>query len=147
MSLRPGQGCDVCMDSVCVEGREAEKWRCSRPVWSLLLQNKTSKHVPLTQCLDVDEKQSHASGSRDENVHQMSAFLGLRVSAWLKYIQIYVCFFCFCIYWIYLRKFFFFFQMQTETAAPRVQLLLLSLWQTEDTYVWRHTLVCTQKLS
>lgn len=97
MSLRTGQGCDVCMDSVCVEGREAEKWRCSRPVWSLLLQNKTSKHVPLTQCLDVDEKQSRASGSRDENVHRMCAFLGLCVSAWLKYIQIYVCcFFCFC---------------------------------------------------
>lgn len=95
MSLRPGQGCDVCMDSVCVEGREAEKWRCSRPVWSLLLQNKTSKHVPLTQCLDVDEKQNHASGSRDENVHQMCAFLGLCVSAWLKYIQIYVCWFFF----------------------------------------------------
>lgn len=120
MSLRPGQGCDVCMDSVCVEGREAEKWRCSRPVWSLLLQNKTSKHVPLTQCLDVDEKQSHASGSRDENVHQMRAFLGLCVSAWLKYIQIYVCcfFFLFLFYWIYLRKFVCFFKGRLKLLRP-----------------------------
>lgn len=60
------------------------------------VESPSAEHVPLTQCLDVDEKQSHASRSRDENVHQMCAFLGLCVSAWLKYIQIYVC--CFFLF-------------------------------------------------
>lgn len=147
MSLRPGQGCDVCIDSVCVEGREAEKWRCSRPVWSLFLQNKTSKHVPLTQCLDVDEKQSHESGSRDENVHQMCAFFGLCVSAWLKYIQMYVCcFFCFCFIEFTWGNLLFFFKCRLKLLRPECSYCCCHCDRQKTLCVTSHTFISKNDL-